>query len=214
MTGNDGRCIVTVAATSLRSDSRTLKQAYSMHRLGYRSAVACFGGGTEAPDLKLIPLGAPEPPRIDAGPTSGTAAPPRRSFTGVLRERWRRLYANQQPLPLELFAFLAWSVKLFAVSLARVAPRLPRADLYYLHSYSLFPAVWLRARMCGAAIVYDAHDFYSYMTVAGEQSRLTRRWVAPFQRAMERWCVRRADAVVTVCNGLAELFEARFGKRA
>lgn len=37
---------------------------------------------------------------------------------------------------------------------------LPPAELYYLHSFELYRAVAPMAASCGAAVTYDAHDFY------------------------------------------------------
>jgi glycosyltransferase involved in cell wall biosynthesis len=41
-----------------------------------------------------------------------------------------------------------------------------------------------------------------------------RRWILPFERTIERACIRKAAAVVTVNEGIAKLIEQRFGRTA
>jgi len=89
--------------------------------------------------------------------------------------------------------------------------QVPRASLYCLHEFSSFPAVWLAARMAGAPIVYDAHDFYSQIVEDSERTRFDARFIAPFQLWLERVCIRRAAAVLTVSEGVGELMRRRFG---
>jgi glycosyltransferase involved in cell wall biosynthesis len=86
---------------------------------------------------------------------------------------------------------------------------LPAADLYYLTFFWQFPAVWETCRRTGARYVYDAND--AYWAWPGYQ------WYPlPFRRFLrrvERRCVRRAAAFITVSDGLADMLERRYGRR-
>jgi glycosyltransferase involved in cell wall biosynthesis len=84
--------------------------------------------------------------------------------------------------------------------------RVPRADLYYLHGFYQYPGLALRNAFHRAPFVYDAHDFYSILTYGS-------RWQRRVERRIERACVGRAAAVVTVSDGVADLYEQHFGRR-
>jgi hypothetical protein len=97
----------------------------------------------------------------------------------------------------------------FAAFNLMTARRLPAADLYYLHGFEQFPAVWLRRR----PFVYDAHDLYVALPHDGErrlgwQDRLTHR----LREAIERACIRRAAVRVTTSAAMARVYEQRFGR--
>ena len=86
---------------------------------------------------------------------------------------------------------------------------LPAADLYYLTFFWQFPAVWSACRRTGAGYVYDAND--AYWLWPGY--RWYPRGFRAYLRALERRCVRRASAFVTVSEGVADLLEHRYGRR-
>ncbi|WP_342740129.1 glycosyltransferase [Bradyrhizobium sp. B117] len=88
----------------------------------------------------------------------------------------------------------------------------PRADIYYLHAFYQFPAVWILCLRYRAKMIYDAHDFYSQLEDDGSLSSFWKNWVLPFERFVERLCVRFADDVVTVNDGIADLMRKRFGR--
>ncbi len=87
----------------------------------------------------------------------------------------------------------------------------PKASLYYLHAFYQFPAVYILCLLYRAKFIYDAHDFYSQLEMDENLSRYWRHWVLPLERAIERVCVRKAAAVVTVNEGIAQLMKERFG---
>ena len=106
--------------------------------------------------------------------------------------------------PLALAGNLRWNM--------RTSGQLPKADLYYLHSYNQFLAVSPKARRRDVPYIYDAHDFYSEEDSSPEAAgigRLSGRLLG----AIERACVRRAAGLSTVSEGVADLMEARFGRR-
>ncbi|MGE0385652.1 MAG: glycosyltransferase [Gammaproteobacteria bacterium] len=78
---------------------------------------------------------------------------------------------------------------------------MPRASVYYLHGPYQFPAVFIACLRYGSRFVYDIHDFYPLV----DPHRLY-RW-------LDRQCVRRAAAVVTVSDGIAGMVESAYGRR-
>jgi glycosyltransferase involved in cell wall biosynthesis len=87
----------------------------------------------------------------------------------------------------------------------------PRADIYYLHAFYQFPAVFTLCIVYRAKMIYDAHDFYSQMEDEGSLSSYWKTWVMPWERLVERACVWFASDVVTVNDGIATLMRERFG---
>jgi glycosyltransferase involved in cell wall biosynthesis len=190
--------IVSVTPLPLGRDSRTLKQAMTLARLGYRSIVVA--------DRRRWDLDPARPPEFpsEQSTTEGNAE----TRPGRLRS-WFRF--DRLPAVMQAPLFLYWLARYFRRYVWQVFVQVPRASLYCLHEFSSFPAVWLAARMAGAPIVYDAHDFYSQMVEDSERTRFERRFIAPFQRWLERACIKRAAAVLTVSEGVGELMRKRFG---
>jgi glycosyltransferase involved in cell wall biosynthesis len=93
----------------------------------------------------------------------------------------------------------------------RVLSVTPRADLYYLHAFYQFPAVWILCRRHRAKFIYDAHDFYLHQLDDPGVSSYWKKWVIPFERIVERLCVWSAVDVVTVNEGIAALMRKQFG---
>jgi glycosyltransferase involved in cell wall biosynthesis len=90
----------------------------------------------------------------------------------------------------------------------RAVPRLVRmrADVYHAHdANTLLPAA-LAARLTGAKLVYDSHEF-----VGGVPHR-SGAWGRTLL-FIERRCVRRASAVVTVSDGIATALQTKYGLR-
>lgn len=90
-------------------------------------------------------------------------------------------------------------------TIARAAARL-QPDVVHAHDVAMLPSGWLAARLSGALLVYDTHEFargVAYRT----------RAFALLVRLVERLFVPRADAVITVSGGiaarLAELYRLR-----
>jgi glycosyltransferase involved in cell wall biosynthesis len=71
------------------------------------------------------------------------------------------------------------------------------ADVVHANDLETLPAGWLLARRLKARLVYDAHELYT-----GFEERPPRLWARAI-RALEGGLARRADAVVTVSEGIA-----------
>lgn len=198
------RRIVTLTPVAVERDSRTFKQAASMARLGHESVVI-EGSPSSLPASELpFELRSPAAPsRAEASPQDGET--PERWIDRLLPGRLARAIRTLLEPPYYVIALLLENG-------LRTARRTPDADLYYLHSFRQFPAVWLRSRRTRTPFVYDAHDFYlaTYEELPDTPSR---RAINRFSAALEGACARRAAEVVTVSEGVAGLFEQRFGRR-
>lgn len=114
----------------------------------------------------------------------------------------------------EICTFVWFVFQVLIVNVARGGMRVPRADLYYLHEYRLFPMVYLLARRYGAKIIYDAHDFYPGVHRGADLTVFWRRVFRPFLVWLEGLCLRHVDGMVTVNQGIADLYQKRFGINA
>lgn len=83
-----------------------------------------------------------------------------------------------------------------------------RARAYHAHNIHLGPVAWIASRMRGASLFYDAHELY------GEASghAATVPIAVRIMRAVERFLVRRSDAVFTTNNSRAEYLRERYGR--
>jgi glycogen(starch) synthase len=91
--------------------------------------------------------------------------------------------------------------------LYRTGRILGRFDVVHANDLDTLPAGWLLARVSGARLVYDAHELYTEQEP--DPPHLHRAVV----RALEATLARRADAVVTVSEPIAEELRTRLGLR-
>jgi glycosyl transferase family 4 len=187
--------VVSVTPAALERDSRTLKEASTVARLGHESIVVeALSSGTAFEDapfalLTLRSMGESLADDAGAAPAVGRGAVER--VAGVLGRVAGPLYF-----------LVSWTA--FNVATAR---RLPRADLYWLHGYEQALAVWLRR----TPYVYDAHDLYAALPFDGRRLRWSDRATHRVREWIERRCVRRAAARVTTSTAMARAYEARYG---
>jgi glycosyltransferase involved in cell wall biosynthesis len=80
-------------------------------------------------------------------------------------------------------------------------------DVVHANDFETLPAGWALARRAGARLVYDAHELYS--EVEPEPPRLHRAVLG----LLERLLAKRAAAVVTVSDDIADELVARRGLR-
>ena len=91
------------------------------------------------------------------------------------------------------------------VGLVRAARPLGPAAVVHTNDLDTLPAGYLLARRWRARLVYDAHELYS------EFEAPTPRLVRRLTLALEGALARRADAVVTVSDGIADELVSRLG---
>ncbi len=214
MTASYAPLAVSVTPLPVHHDMRTYKIAASLDRMGLRSAVFEGRRGLPLPDgSEVIQLVMPIEPTNRATESSpGVPLSSKRPKFSLPGRIWR--WGNQpdagwltQALAMVVdVCFYAWR------SVIQPLFTLPAASLYYLHEYSFFPAVWIKCRLHGARLVYDAHDFYRGMEPAEERSRV-QSWWNRLGAVIENACIRRADVFVTVSDGVADLFEQATNRR-
>lgn len=199
---------VAVTPAEARRDSRALKQSMSLARAGFRS-VLCEGKRSNPPialsDVEIVGLyGAASSIR------SAEASNHHRSDMATrFKERITGASASWPEAWIGFAAYLVFYVGHFIVGGLR---HLPPASLYYLSEFSFFPAVWLKSKWHGAAIAYDARDYYVGIETASTKTRF-QKLVVGFGRIIERVCVREAQVFTTVGEGIASLFEREYGRR-
>jgi glycosyltransferase involved in cell wall biosynthesis len=91
--------------------------------------------------------------------------------------------------------------------LYRTGRVLGRFDVVHANDLDTLPAGWLLARASGARLVYDAHELYT------EQEPEPPRLHRAVAHALEGALARRADAVVTVSEPIAEELRRRLRLR-
>lgn len=187
--------VVSLTPASLDRDSRTLKQATAVARLGHVSTVveALASERPPAGPFELLTLrSVGESLADDAG-----AAP------AVSRGLVERVAALAGRVAGPLYFLASWTA--FNLSTAR---RLPDADVYWLHGYEQALAVWLRRR----PYVYDAHDLYAALPHDGRRLTRQERAVHWVRARIEALCIRRAAACVTTSGAMARAYEDRCGR--
>lgn len=85
-------------------------------------------------------------------------------------------------------------------------------DVVHCHDGATLLVGVLLARRHRAALVYDAHEYFpDHLPIPAGASLLTRlRLRITTDRLMERMLIRRADVVITVSDGIADLLQRRF----
>lgn len=178
--------IALLCISPLQHDSRVLRHAALLAHAGHD--VRIFA---QAP----LPAALPTPVTILPGPGSDT-----RVRLGMVL---RQAPASLLPISADL---LYWgsATKLAARrDLLRFTP-----DLVIANDWRALPIADAARRGCNARIIYDSHEFASEEFADSWRWRLlARRHVV---RIEERY-IRKADAVVTVSDGIADALAARYG---
>jgi glycosyltransferase involved in cell wall biosynthesis len=105
----------------------------------------------------------------------------------------------RRALPFQLYRVVFLGA--FLLRLLRLRP-----DVVHAHDAAMLLPGLLGARLTRARLVYDSHELATGVPYRDG------RWAA-FVRAIERIAVPRADAVITVTEGIAERMQALYGLR-
>jgi glycosyltransferase involved in cell wall biosynthesis len=209
------KTIVSITPIAVERDSRTFKAAASMARLGYRSIVVeaePSAGLRNGLPFELITVGGRPPAGGPAPPAQAGAEPAPVGRLG----RMAALVPDpvrRAGRPLLGVLSVAHPLATFASQCRAMAAALPPADLYYLHSQYYFPALWWRSRKGRRPFVYDAHDLYWTLRSDGRSLPLADRTMWGVWDRLEQLSARRADACVTVGDGVARHAQDRFARR-
>lgn len=181
--------LVLLTPAEVTHDVRARRAAAAALARGYDVVAACGRISGEAP----VPL---EGVRIERTGLPGQA---HALWGGAPRARPRRGRALRDVRGLVRLARLL----LRTAGLARAGRRLGPANVVHANDLDTLPAGYLLARAWGARLVYDAHELYSAFEAPAPP--VTRRLTLAVEGALAR----RADAVVTVSDGIAEELMAR-----
>jgi glycosyltransferase involved in cell wall biosynthesis len=191
-----GRVAVSLTPLALEADSRTFRIARELADAGFRSIVV--EGRASQQRFWDSSIGVQSlAPRAQ----TGRSAPHR---GGGLRK-------GQFGRGGEVALYAAFRSYDWVHHWLRPLIAIPKADLYYLHSFEFHRAV--SARAAGAPIIYDAHDFYRGIDLPASQHSFDQNWLRPFHDRLESRLITAADALVTVSDGVAGLMENAFGRR-
>jgi glycogen(starch) synthase len=192
---------------ALLHDSRVEREAAALAAAGYDvRVVAARGAGTPARERR----DGFDVERVDSDPTPtravrralaargrggdiGTVAAPLHGGRAGIRGAAERL-ALRAHLAAELARYLRR-----AAAAGGTAP----AQVWMGHDLDALPAAWLARRRHGGRLLYDSHELFSERIAVSSAAR-------PFWRAIERWLAPRADAVVTVGDGVAAELARRY----
>jgi len=143
------------------------------------------------------PVRAPKPSAASGAPQSGGASG--RSAATSLGDGLEVLIGlPKRALMLFHKPLLYWDWYKRVYSAGRSSP----ADVYHAHDLNTLPVATALARATGARLVFDAHELYPELSTLSRRERFV--W-----RIAERWLVRRADRVLTVCQSIADEIERR-----
>lgn len=191
------KTVVSITPVSLDADSRTLKEAASIARLGHRSIVVEGQGSATAREHVAIEL-------VTLGTLGDTlAATDSGAVPGIGTARVESIARTLGRLLGPLYFLASWTA-----SNLLITRRLPAADLYWLHGYEQWLAVALRRR----PYVYDAHDVYFALPHDAGGAMNPERLTHAVRARIERLCVRRATRRVTTSAAMARILSERFGR--
>jgi glycosyltransferase involved in cell wall biosynthesis len=170
---------------------RALAEAY---RSGPRTAIAA---------TVLVPVVLVRGRRTPARPAPGAAgdsSPPERAsllakvFRGTYR-LMRRVLMKPRSFAIAL-AFLKTAAKAMADA---------KPDVYHCHDFNTVWAGYRAVERWKAPLVYDSHEIYAHQNVPHPTRR--RRW---FVQAVERTVLKRAAAVITVNESIADYLAKKY----
>lgn len=199
-----GRCVWIISYTPASDEPRLLRQAWSYREAGWNVVVAGYDGASERPaGWHYL--------RLDNS-WSSTARAGRIALRGQ-RLLGRILYRDFHGAP----ALAQWGARLTCdgqphwrrhcwevLQAARANPRL-KPDLVIAHDPPTCAAAQALADWAKAPWMIDAHEYGRGQYAHDPAWLADRRWLAI---ALQDYYFRRANAVTTVCDGIARLLDA------
>lgn len=188
-----------LVATTVATDTRVLREATSLAGAGHDVHVI----GRSVPQdwtppgaVTVSSVGTSSVFRAEGSPSLST----RRLPPHLRLARWALLPQHRAS------AFGRWSAGVVEQGLERIAAGLT-PDVVHAHDYTALEAGATLADAAGAALVYDTHELWSgrpreYRPTPLADAR---------ERRVEGRLGSRADAVITVGDGVAEALRARYG---
>lgn len=176
--------ILVLSVSDIARDPRVSRIARALADVAPTLAIGTEGDAVAGVTLRTIPA-----PRFRLRDKAGTALRqmPARLAPGWARRIWRLDPASR--------------------AMMRATEDL-RPRLIWANDLATLPLAVAIAGRSGARVVYDSHEF---ATGEGEHKWLWRLVFQAYRRELERACIARADAVVTVSPGLARLLQSLYG---
>jgi len=197
---NHARTAWILSYTGVSNEPRVLRQAWSLSRRGWNVVVAGFDGHSPRP---------PEWSFVRLADHARSSAPAFRASLRLQRGLGRLLYSCGGPSPavqfgarLYYFALPGWRQN--HREILRIADGQPhlRGSLVIAHDFHTCPPAAMLAEKWNAAFLVDCHEYGRGQYMDDPQ------WVKDgrlFASAIQDDYLARADAVTTVCDGIAEL---------
>jgi glycosyltransferase involved in cell wall biosynthesis len=82
-----------------------------------------------------------------------------------------------------------------------------RPAVVHAHDLNTLPIGYWLARSCGARLIYDSHELWSAAPHMDRQPG----WITGIRLRAERWFARRADRVIAVSDGIADVMAREMG---
>lgn len=184
------KTIVSITPISIQRDSRTFKQASSVARLGYNSIVVELEKSNEKIKKDILF-------KLKSIYTIDNS----KYFLKKINTASRSIGIGGLPIKILLYIWYSFIVAFNSI---------PKASLYYLHGFAMFPVVWLKCKLHKAKFIYDAHDFYSDQLSDSQISHLRRCFINPINLFIEKMCINNAFKVITVSYSVANLLNKKF----
>ena len=192
------RTVAMIVYGEVEHDSRIRRATTALIAAGFDVSIGCLSpsGNEDAREIdgaRLFPVAVGRSPTLPGGDSPfRTGSTTSEGSTRVSQLRWLRAYGS---------ALRTWRARL----IERMAP----ADLWMGHDlFGVWAAAGLQSRS-GGRLVYDSHELF---LEAGSAARLPGPARALLAR-MEGGLARRADAVITVNELIADELHARYGVR-
>tara|TARA_A100000171_G_scaffold3780_1_gene3105 strand:- start:61 stop:1305 length:1245 start_codon:yes stop_codon:yes gene_type:complete len=200
--------IVSITPLPLNRDSRALKIASSFARNGYRSIVLQGKEGGLIDKSKITELRTISVEGFFSSDKelSKNIDKKIKFIIGV-----KRVIKSLIPIKIKNIIFLYFHKQEIQNRYYSkcVIQQIPSADIYYVHSWEYGRACCEVASSNGALVVYDAHDLYSDIARENANFNPLNLSYAKITERLEQDFLERADAVVTVCEGIADILMSR-----
>ncbi|MBK8515255.1 MAG: glycosyltransferase [Saprospiraceae bacterium] len=199
--------VAIITPLSLDSDTRSYKQACSVYTVGFDTTVVeLFKSSIEFHEgFKIISLN-------NKSSTFSNGS----SRVSKIQKYKNWLKKNEHKLPFGIKQLLYFvSLLLFIINYLwkyniSYIFKVPKADLYILHAYHQFLLILIKSKLSGAKYIYEAHDFYSDLNKSMDLTEFEQKWLGPFYDFYERICIRYCYKLITVTEGISDLYEKEF----
>ncbi len=197
------RRVLMLVQSAVAGDSRVLREAEALAAAGYAVHVVGRGvpAGFEGPDgVGVDSVGRSSGLRPGGAP--GSRPGPAALRPAVDAARWLLLPEHRARVERAWRAGAAERVRAYVRDEGR-------PDVVHAHDFNTLALAAEVADRTGAALVYDAHEFWRGRALHGRPEPLRRRRAAAAENAL----LARADLVLTVSDGIAERLRSYGGRR-